>query len=436
MLGISTNFTCGEIFESIYYWLYVPSGISARFTQKPNRHKDSIMADATRQNTEEAIEDNMLVSWFETRFGFLKPHYTTIAIVAGLLILGIILFMFLQKMRNDNYAIQWQGFNTALSNTLTDSARGIGGGASHLTELHEQFPDSVSSEWALLIAGNMTLNEGLNLLGTKRESAMKKLKKAKSQFQTIVDSKNKKKPMLEHRSVLSLAYTLESLGEFDEAAKYYSQLVDATGEDSEFADFAKRGLNRSNDEGLRDFYVTFKNRKMGTAPGVTLPTRPSLPYDIFTLPEGEEAVSPEFLNGSNDTPKTMEPTPETPKETTPTETEVPKVEEPKNEEPKTETEPKAEMGGGDVQPSKPEEARKTTEVENVEVAPAEAEVVPGTTIEEVVPDAATEIVPGPEVEIAPGIETAPQLELEEIAPGTETAPQLELEPEAPSADNQ
>ena len=109
------------------------------------------MSDATKQKIDEGTEENMLVSWFETRFGFLKPHYKTIAIVAGLLVLAAILFMFLQKMKRDNYASQWQGFNQSFCNTLMD------GKPSHLTDLAEQFPDAVSSNWATVSYTHLTL---------------------------------------------------------------------------------------------------------------------------------------------------------------------------------------------------------------------------------------------------------------------------------------
>ena len=60
--------------------------------------------------------------------------------------------------------------------------------------------------------------------------------------------------MLQRRALFGLAYAMESLGEFDEAGKYYSQLIE---EDSELADVAKRGLARTQDRELRAFFEVF-----------------------------------------------------------------------------------------------------------------------------------------------------------------------------------
>ena len=289
------------------------------------------MSEATKPNIEEGIEENMLVSWFETRFGFLKPHYKTIAIVGGLLIVGVILFMFLQKMRSENYAAQWGSFNQAFSNTMMD------GKATHLTDLADQFPDAVSSNWAMVIAGDITMREGLGTLATNRESALKKIKKAKSHYQAVVDSKIEKTPMLEERSVFGLAYALESLGKFEEAGDYYEQLIEQTEEDSVFFEAATRGLARTKDPALVNFYASFESKKMGIAPGVRLADRPKIEFIEVDLLEGESAAGPEFLNDSAEPENSTEP----PKSNgSPAEKKMPPVEatQPETTQPETESE--------------------------------------------------------------------------------------------------
>ena len=279
------------------------------------------MSEATKQNIDEGTEENMLVSWFETRFGFLKPHYKTIAIVAGLLVLAAILFMFLQKLKRDNYASQCQGFNQSYCNTFVD------GKPSHLTDLAEQFPDAISSNWAMLIAGDITLNEGLALMGCSanpngapinREQAIKKLKKAKAHYQAVVDSKIAKKPMLEKRAVFRLAYAMESLGEFEQAGEYYAQLVES--DDAVFADAARRGLSRSKNSNLSDFYTAFRTEKIEPAPGVRMADRPAIEFPAFDLPEGEAVAGPQFLDGSVE-PEATEPEATEPEATEPEATE-------------------------------------------------------------------------------------------------------------------
>ena len=77
--------------------------------------------------------------------------------------------------------------------------------------------------------------------------------------------------MLQRRAIFGLAYSLESLGEFEKAEKYYSQLIE---EDSELTDTAKRGLARTQDEELQAFFEVFTKTSAFEAPGLPLP-RPS-----------------------------------------------------------------------------------------------------------------------------------------------------------------
>ena len=327
------------------------------------------MSEATKPKIEEGIEENMLVSWFETKFGFLKPHYKTIAIVGGLLIVGVILFMFLQKMRADNYANQWGTFHQAFGNTVSAMGEGRSNATDHLTDLADQFPDAVSSNWALQVAGDIKLREGLSTLATDRDSALKKIKKAKSHYQAVIDSKAKKTPMLQERSVFGLAYAMESLGDFEKAGSYYEQLIEQTEDDSVFAEAATRGLARTKNPALVDFYANFESKKMGVAPGVRLADRPDIDFPEFDLPDGESFAGPEFLNQSAE-PKTPSESPE-PKTvpeagtTQPSETTEPEATEPDTSKPET------------VRPETTEAIENTPPV----VEKVEGETVPGTIVE-------------------------------------------------------
>ena len=187
----------------------------------------------------------------------------------------------LERQKIETPPASWENFSLSFESTLFD------GRFSHLTDMAEQFPKPISSRWALLIAGDMNLREGLSSIGEDREGAIRKLDEAKRLYQQVVESKFIKTPMLQRRALFGLAYAMESLGEFDEAGKYYSQLIE---EDSELADVAKRGLARTQDGELRAFFEVFTKTPTFEAP-LLLPTRPNsdflepLPND--TLPETE-----------------------------------------------------------------------------------------------------------------------------------------------------
>ena len=160
----------------------------------------------------------------------------------------------------------WENFSLSFESPLIHER------TRHLTDMADEFPKPISSRWALLIAGDMTLREGLSSIVTDREVAIRKLDKAKRLYQQIVESKFTKTPLLQRRALLGLAYTMESLGEFDEAAKYYFQLIE---EGFELADTAKRGLARTQDEELRAFFEVFSKTPALEAP---LPSRPEFDF--------------------------------------------------------------------------------------------------------------------------------------------------------------
>jgi tetratricopeptide (TPR) repeat protein len=249
------------------------------------------------------IEENMLISWFESKFGYLKPHYKTIAIVAGLLVLAGIVGAILMKANRENYAAQWNDLNLAVTEFANDQ------NVDHLTEMAKINENTPAGLWALQIAGDQELNLGLTKMSNPsrfpkddpddlRNTAIRHVKTAKKTFQQILDSSGKRSPLLEQRTVFSMARATESLGEFDEAKKYYTQLIDSAPE-SEFVDRAKLGVARASNERLVAFYDEFSTTKMQVAPGVTLPDGelPDIDFPDVEIPEPPvketETVTPE-----------------------------------------------------------------------------------------------------------------------------------------------
>ena len=69
-------------------------------------YKDSKMS--KKKEHQQEIEKNIVVGWFEENFGYLKPYYKTMGVVACLLMLGGLLIGILWKVNHDNQAGQWE----------------------------------------------------------------------------------------------------------------------------------------------------------------------------------------------------------------------------------------------------------------------------------------------------------------------------------------
>ena len=97
-----------------------------------------------------------------------------------------------------------------------------------LKQMENDFPNDKATNFALQIAGDYELNRGLQQLPTDREGAMTLIKRAKETFQKVYDAPNTTKTVMQQRrSLFTLAYAAESLGEFDEAKAPGAAVEDA-----------------------------------------------------------------------------------------------------------------------------------------------------------------------------------------------------------------
>lgn len=161
-----------------------------------------------------------------------------------------------------------------------------------LKQMKEDYPNEVATNWAMLVAGDYELNRGLSQIASDREGAMRLIKRAKESFQSVVDSPSTAKTtMQQRRSMFSLAYAQESLGEFDAAKAMYQRVLDEA-PDSIFVDSAQRGVERASNPEFQQIYQDFASYKpaMDEAPGVAVPEAPVIDFPAIDLPKEEPAA--------------------------------------------------------------------------------------------------------------------------------------------------
>lgn len=229
-----------------------------------------------RQHEKEILE-NELVTWTEKKFGHLKPHLPMVGIVAGAAVIAVILGLWWWDLAEKNRAVPWRVLNRSVSQTR------LVGDARSLELVAEDFPEEPAGLWALQLAADFEMRTGiLQYSGDEqqRKEGMDKVRKAKKLYLQIVESGVEKSTMLQRRSLFGLAYAAESLGEFDEAAKYYSQLLEQAG-DSPFKEAAQRGLERTSQPEfakLFEQFVSYVPPESDEAPGPSLPQRPDISF--------------------------------------------------------------------------------------------------------------------------------------------------------------
>lgn len=215
--------------------------------------------------------------WFHS----LVPHASLIGLSLGALLLLFIAVAWMFKTRAEIEEGQW------ISLVRRTGLFEMTGTTSIMKEIAEEHPDSKAGLWALQIAGDGDLSNGLRTFAQNRTEAVREIEKAREAFRKVVDAPtNLKSPELQRRSVFSLAYAYESLGQFEQAAELYRQLIEMA-PDSPFTDQARRGLARSQNPQFASIYKAFKEWEdpLGPAPGAITDQLPDLSFpDII----GEE----------------------------------------------------------------------------------------------------------------------------------------------------
>ena len=240
------------------------------------------MADKTQE-----INENELLSWAETKMGHLKPYMSRIALFAAILIVAFAALLWYLQARRTNYANQWRELNISFLESRQNQNTG------RLLEVAETYPEQPAGLWSLMLAGDYDLKTGLLTMATDRSGAFKMISKAKESFEAIVNSNSAQKSTdLQRRSLFSLAYAEESLGEFEKAAEHYKQLRDGAPE-SAFASIASRGLARCENPQLVSAYqklLDWKDPINEEAPGPNVSERPNIEIPDFDFGDDKEPL--------------------------------------------------------------------------------------------------------------------------------------------------
>lgn len=241
-------------------------------TENPATQTEPVPAALPERSENDAVMDT------------LRPWLTQIGLFIAFGLLGLIAITLFINSRGQSVAEPWQELTSAQSEFA------ISGNVDRLTQVASTHPDTPAAMWALQSAGDYQLRRGIDQLREDREAGFAQIEKSRDSFQQIIDAPaSSKSPDIQQSSVFSMAYASESLGKFDEAAKYYTQLIEEA-PNSHFAEAAKRGAARSTNPEFAAAFVKFKSfEAIGDAPGPAVPDRPEIDFPEFEMPADEPA---------------------------------------------------------------------------------------------------------------------------------------------------
>ncbi len=249
----------------------------------------------------EELEHNELADRLEEQFEKWKPYLPIIGAVVGIIVVLICGGVWYYHNQKAKRAAVWK----ELGEAVQQSSR-IAGSTSALDSFAENNPDTDAALWAKFFAGDIEIKNAILVdqrtgkpawLADKKKSKAG-LTKAKKYLVDVVNSERKMDKMLRRRATFALAYAHESLGEFDDAKKYYDELVEE-GDESPLYDAALLGSKRCKSKDVSEFYTMFDSwDTFGEAPGsVLLPRIPDIEFtDEIKEPIGGGSFDPTLEN--------------------------------------------------------------------------------------------------------------------------------------------
>ena len=253
--------------------------------KKSNIRDIELPPNAVKEVPVEAVEPSEAERILEAS----RPYWTQIALGICVLLLGYVLVSYFLQNSQNAAAEPWQELDRSINQFR------ISQNVDSLKQMENDYPNDRATNFALQMAGDYEMNRGLQQLPTDREGAMKLIKDAKESFQKVYDAPSTTKTVMQQRrSLFTLAYAAESLGEFDEAKELYTKYTDEA-PDSLLYNDAQRGLARVTNPKFVALYKEFQDYDAfeEEAPGAAVEDAPNIDFpEIDISKEMEEAKEP------------------------------------------------------------------------------------------------------------------------------------------------
>jgi len=227
------------------------------------------------------LKQNDLADWLAGVFQTVKPYQNAILGVVVLAVVGTAAYAWWSRQSSARAAAGWDDFYTAISS----------GNPAKFDRLIEQYPDTPVAQHAAVVAGDLHLAYGCNMLFVNKASANQELRKAVEHYLTVLGQSPK--PMLREQATFGLARALEAQGDLEGAAQRYEE-VGRNWPDGAYAAAAARrldDLNRASTKAIYDKFAKFDPKPAFTdEPGT--PGR-RLPFDLDSLPDEGPVFQPD-----------------------------------------------------------------------------------------------------------------------------------------------
>ena len=217
------------------------------------------------------LETNDLADWLGHASTTVQPYFKTV-LAAVLLLIAVLVgrsMLASSSQRQNNES--WSAFFASRTLQSADAMRDVA----------KQFPRAKATPWALQLAGEFGLREGIEKLLIDRDKAKEILKQSADDYSLAIQKATDQ--AVQKRASLGLAQVYETLGDFEQATTQYQKVV-ANWPGDPIADLAQRRADFIARKDTLAFADWFKEQKID-------PTPPPATNDLNVKPPESSAVS-------------------------------------------------------------------------------------------------------------------------------------------------
>ena len=198
-----------------------------------------------RSERRHELQQNELADWLSDGIETVKP-YTNVTLGLTILILIVVVggTWWIRQSAAES-AEAWDSYYIAL----------VSGNPAAFTTVAEDYPDSKAARWAEVVAADLYLGTGCDLLFSNRADANIELDKA-AEFYAQVLKKSRESVLLD-RATFGLAQTREAMCELDKAKALYKKVAQSW-PDGPFAKISARCLKKLEQPSTLAFYDRFE----------------------------------------------------------------------------------------------------------------------------------------------------------------------------------
>jgi tetratricopeptide (TPR) repeat protein len=234
------------------------------------------------------LQRNELADWLGKVLGTIKPYQNAILALVLLMLVATVAYSWWVRQSSGKQVQGWDAFQAALWRLSQGDAS-----PTDFEDIASQHADTDVGRWARVMAADLHLAFGCDMLFVNKGKANQELRQAEDDYLKILAAQGSSSELRE-RATFGLARARESQGNLQKATELYQE-VDRNWPGGAYATAAAsrlEDLKRADTKQLYDQFAKFDPQPVSSSEPGAAGQRPA--FDLNSLPEGGPVVKPEL----------------------------------------------------------------------------------------------------------------------------------------------